>query len=103
MYSILGRGRKRLFNEIILKQKLEYVIISEGEWDCMLVDQYGYYAITSTGGASSFDKNWVEAFEDIKKVYICYDQDRNLAGQNGLLKTAKLFTLSHNTTGLNKS
>ncbi len=94
MFSILGRGRKRLFNEAVLKQTPppDYVIVCEGEWDCMLLDQYGFPAVTSTGGAQSFDDSWASYFEKISKVYLCFDNDRNQAGQKGLKKTAVLFS-----------
>ncbi len=91
MYSILGRGRKRLFNEVVLKSKPESIIICEGEWDCMLLTQYGYTAVTSTAGAKSFDESWVDAFQEIEKVSLCYDIDRNGSGQQGAVKTAQLF------------
>lgn len=91
MFSIRGRGRKRLFNEKVLRENPEYVIISEGEWDCMLLDQHGYPAITSTAGSQSFDKSWVDAFKSIGKIYLAYDNDRNNAGQKGARRTASLF------------
>ena len=92
MFSIRGRGRKRLFNEAVLKQNPESVIIGEGEWDTMLLDQHGYAAVTSTAGAQSFDRQWVQAFKQIKKVYLAYDNDRNGAGQAGAKKTAEMLT-----------
>lgn len=91
MFSLLGRGRKRLFNEFILKDPLNFIVISEGEWDTMLLTQYQYPAVTSTGGCLSFDKTWIEAFSKVKKIFLCFDQDRNGAGRKGLIKTARLF------------
>lgn len=91
MFSILGRGRKRLFNEGILRQNSDYVVVCEGEWDCMLLDQYGFPTVTSTGGASSFDESWVPYFWKFSKVYICFDNDRNGAGQDGTRKTVSLL------------
>lgn len=91
MFQLTGRGKKRLFNEVVIKKKQERVIICEGEWDCMLLDQYGYAAVTSTGGALSFDPSWVSAFSKAEKIYICFDRDRNQAGQKGAEKTAKMF------------
>lgn len=95
MYSIEGRGKKRLFNEKVLtaktKKDTERVIICEGEWDCMLLDQMGYPAVTSTGGVQSFDESWIPAFNKFTKVYLCFDNDRNNAGQQGIKKTAEMF------------
>ncbi len=92
MFSIRGRGRKRLFNEQVLKQNPEMVIICEGEWDAMLLDQNGYNAVTSTAGAQSFDARWIDAFKGIKKISLTFDNDRNGAGQAGAKKTAEMFS-----------
>lgn len=91
MYSILGRGRKRIFNEKLLKTHPESIIVCEGEWDCMLLTRFGYPAVTSTAGANSFDESWVSAFEGIEKIFICFDIDRNGTGQLAAKKTAQLF------------
>ena len=91
MFQVPGRGKKRLFNEIVLRKKAERVIICEGEWDCMMLDKQGYATVTSTGGALSFDASWVPAFDKAEKIYICYDTDSNEAGQRGAEKTAKFF------------
>jgi len=94
MFSITGRGRMRLFNAQVLlgEQKPNEVIICEGEWDCMKLDQEGYTAVSSTGGAGSFKPEWLPLFQGIKKIFICQDNDTNRAGQNGTLKIAKMFS-----------
>lgn len=84
-------ANKRLFNEEVLQKKQERVIIAEGEWDCMLLDQYGYASVTSTAGANSFSPEWTEAFARAEKIYIAYDNDRNGTGQKGAEKVAQLF------------
>jgi hypothetical protein len=95
MFSIEGRGSKRIFNEKVLtaktKKDTERVIICEGEWDCMLLDQFGYPAVTSTGGAMSFDESWIPAFSNFDKIYVCLDHDKNEVGQKGTKKIAELF------------
>lgn len=93
MFSITGRGRMRLFNAQVLlgEQKPDEVIICEGEWDCMKLDQEGYTAVSSTGGAGSFKPEWLPLFQGIRKIFICQDNDTNSAGQNGTLKIAKMF------------
>lgn len=94
MFSIKGRGQIRLFNSkvLFLDPKPEYVIISEGEWDCMMLDQQGYVSVTSTGGAGSFKPEWIPFFQGIKKIYICQDNDANQAGQKGALRIAEMFS-----------
>lgn len=65
------------------------ILIVEGEFDAMVATQYGFPAVSGTGGASTFKKEWLRDFEDIETVYICYDSDK--AGQDGGKRTAALF------------
>lgn len=64
------------------------VIITESELDAVLLCSLGYDACSSTGGSSTFPKEWVILFEN-KKVYLCYDADT--AGVKGAVKIANLF------------
>jgi hypothetical protein len=59
--------------------------LMEGEKDCVLANQLGLNAITSTGGCGHFDAEWKEHFSG-KNVYICYDIDP--PGRNGAWKVA---------------
>ena len=52
------------------------IYIMEGEKDCMLANQLGLTAVTSTGGAGKFRDQWREYFID-KDVIICYDIDES--------------------------
>lgn len=65
------------------------VVLLEGEWDTMLMHQYGFAnALTVTSGAGIFNSEWVSLFEG-KMVTIIYDNDE--AGRKGeLLVAAKL-------------
>jgi hypothetical protein len=93
MYSIAGRGRSRLFNSRVLtgEEKPKEVIICEGEWDCMKLDQEGYVAVSSTTGTGSFKPEWIPLFQGVGKIYLCQDNDENGAGQNGTKKVARMF------------
>ncbi len=71
-----------IFPQYPVKDK---IYICEGEWDCMLLRQYGYEAITSTGGAGTWFEYWNEYLRD-KQVFICYDGDE--AGVKGSKKVA---------------
>jgi DNA primase len=64
------------------------VIITEGELDCLLVNSLGYIAVSSTGGAQSFQKDWFEYFSD-KDTIILYDNDH--AGITGAFKTKSII------------
>jgi DNA primase len=61
--------------------KYQHVIICEGEWDCLLLNQMleqaGYQtwiAVTGTHGANTFEAEWVAEFKDLN-VYFLYDCD----------------------------
>ncbi|AKM81265.1 MAG: Toprim domain protein [Candidatus Pacebacteria bacterium GW2011_GWF2_38_9] len=78
-----------LFNLRVLSQPTEFVVITEGEFDTMIATQYGFPAVSSTGGAGTFKPEWLQHFEHIAKIYICYDTDE--AGEVGAKRTANLF------------
>ena len=68
-----GYGNNRLFPIQTLLEN-ETVVLHEGEWDTLLQQSNGFPAITATGGAGSWYKEWTAKFKD-KIVYICYDSD----------------------------
>jgi len=71
------------------------IIITEGEMDCILLNQYGFNAVTVTGGAGSFRNEWSKTYFKDKNVYICFDIDS--AGDKGAMRVAKiLFNKSAN-------
>jgi len=59
----------------LVKYKGKQVIICEGEWDRLLLQQEGLMAVTSTHGCSVFRPEWVSYFKD-KDVVIIYDCDK---------------------------
>lgn len=59
------------------------VIICEGEFDSLVLESNGFSAVTSTGGADSFQQEWGKLFVG-KDVYVCFDNDD--AGVRGKLK-----------------
>lgn len=64
------------------------VIVVEGEFDAMLLESHGYLAVTSTGGAQSFQESWAPLFQD-KEVIVCFDHDT--AGFEGAQKVIKIL------------
>jgi hypothetical protein len=64
------------------------IIICEGEFDAILLQSKGFYAVTSTGGALSFKEEWAQYFVE-KEVFICFDNDK--AGLQGILKVARMI------------
>lgn len=66
----------------------EMIVICEGEFDCLILEEHGIPAVTSTGGAMSFKEEWIPLFAD-KKIFICLDNDD--AGRKGAWRIAKML------------
>lgn len=65
------------------------VVIAEGEFDSLILRSRGIAAVSSTGGAGTFEPEWADIFKAIPSVFITYDND--LAGKNGAIKVGKLI------------
>jgi hypothetical protein len=65
------------------------LILCEGEFDRLVLEANGFYAVTSTGGAGVFRKEWAQEFEPIPEVFICFDRDE--AGRNGSLRVGQMM------------
>ena len=50
------------------------VILCEGEWDRLLLQQEGFMAVSGTHGASTFRSEWIPYFKD-KDAVVLYDCD----------------------------
>ena len=59
------------------------ILITEGEMDALVAWSAHIPAVTSTGGAMSFQKEWAELLKD-KDIVLCFDNDE--AGGAGLVK-----------------
>lgn len=78
--------------ENLRNPKIKRIIICEGEFDRLLLEDKGISAITSTGGATTFKKEWARDFNRVPKVYICFDNDA--AGRRGAREVARLISHS---------
>lgn len=81
-----GYGKVQLFPWENMSH--EEIVLCEGEMDCLLANQLGYNAVTATGGAGNFPKNWAELFKG-KVVHILYDIDP--PGRAGARKVANVL------------
>lgn len=85
-----SRGnRAELYGWEILRLRPTRVIICEGEFDRLVLEGNGFDAVTSTGGAGTFRREWAEAFKNIPEIYICFDRDE--AGRKGALRVARMI------------
>jgi len=69
--------------------KPEQIIICEGEFDRLALEGQGFAAVTSTAGAATFRSEWAEAFREIPKVFVCFDNDA--AGRMGAERISRLI------------
>jgi len=65
------------------------IIICEGEFDRLVLESREFAAVTSTGGALTFRREWAEAFRGIPTIYVCFDNDA--AGRDGAARVAWLI------------
>ena len=63
------------------------IIFCEGELDAVRLHEANIYAVSSTGGAGSFQEEWIPLFKD-KQLIVCLDNDS--AGIRGMLKISLL-------------
>lgn len=90
MMNVPGHGSAAIFGQSVLK-KVDTVVITEGETDCILLNQHGIPAVTHTAGAKTFRPQWGPLFTD-KVVYVCYDHDdTGRAGARKVKKTLEAF------------
>lgn len=67
-------------------KKSDNIILSEGEPDCMSLIAMGFAAVTNTGGAGTFKREWAPLFKG-KNITIVYDNGK--AGKAGAEKAAR--------------
>ena len=81
-------SRVGLFNSDALNAT-DWVVIVEGEIDCMTMDQWGYPSVTTTGGAGTFRPHWARFFAHCRNVYYLGDNDE--AGRAGALLVRRVL------------
>jgi len=64
---------KRFYNLDLLKTKPKEILITEGEFDCIIANQFGYSAL-GIAGVSAFPDRQIELLNN-KDVYLMFDSD----------------------------
>lgn len=64
------------------------VLVTEGELDALVAWSLNIPAVSSTGGASTFQEDWVCLLEG-REVVLCFDND--VAGGAGMMRVLKLL------------
>lgn len=74
----------------LVKYQGKQVLLCEGEWDRLVLQQEGFMAVTGTHGASVFRPEWIAHFKN-KDVVVIYDCDREgqAAASNVVLRALK--------------
>lgn len=87
-YAVEAGCKSAIFNGDILNPSLDSVIITEGEFDAMVLISNGFEnTVSVTLGAGGFPQAWLSKFQGIKKIYLCYDNDES--GLKGMDMAAK--------------
>ena len=69
----------------VIKDDMDYIIITEGEFKAYLLLQLGFMAVTNTAGALTWKQEWNSSFRGFN-VVVAYDNDE--AGKKGSKKVA---------------
>ncbi len=69
-------------------KNIKKVLLTEGELDALVAWSSNIPAVSSTGGASSFNEEMADILKD-KDVTICYDNDD--AGASGMVRVLKML------------
>jgi DNA primase len=77
-----------LYGAEIFQNQPERIVICEGEFDRLVLETYGFHAVTSTGSTGAFPEGWARFFFGIPGVYVCFDLDE--PGKQGALRVARL-------------
>jgi hypothetical protein len=72
-----------------LKGTKSMLVICEGEFDRLILSKFAIPAITSTAGAGTFKKDWLEHLKGFDDIYIAFDKDE--AGEKEAEKLVKLL------------
>lgn len=70
-------------------QGASMAVICEGELDALVLHSNGIPAVSTTGGAGTFEETWIDIFKDVSSLYVVYDNDD--AGKRGAMRVGKLL------------
>ncbi len=87
-------AKASLYPPDIIREGMPYVIVTEGEFKALILNQKGFPAVSGTAGAGTWKKEWTGLFSNLN-VIIAYDHDS--AGQDGTT------TVVNNLKGVAKS
>lgn len=83
-----------------LKGNKSNLVICEGEFDRLILSKFAIPAITSTAGAGTFKKDWLEHLKGFDDIYVCFDRDE--VGEKESEKLIKLLAENFPETSIYK-
>jgi hypothetical protein len=88
-YICVANSRAGIFNAEVLATE-PHVIVCEGEIDCLLLNQYGYPAVSGTAGAATWKAEWARFFAGVPRVTLLFDNDEaGRIGARGVWQTMR--------------
>ncbi len=76
MFRRISGGESPLFNEDVLAEQNEEIIITEGEADCVVLWSRGMHNVVgATVGAKGIINNWIDKLDKFQRIYFAYDSD----------------------------
>ncbi|MFH1893744.1 MAG: toprim domain-containing protein [Candidatus Zixiibacteriota bacterium] len=87
-YFPLPNTEVQLYNRDVLCRDHDAIIITEGEFDCIVLSQHGYAAV-GVPGANIFSEDWSPMFDRVGNIYCCFDGDEK--GRQGAMRVAHIL------------
>lgn len=87
-YKTCGGSSARLFNTDAMWSGGDEIVVCEGEFDAMSMEQLGFPAV-GVPGANIWQAAWDDYLSDMKRVWLVFDQDK--AGDDGVKKLTDRF------------
>jgi len=84
-----------------LKGNKSTLVICEGEFDRLILSKFAIPSITSTAGAGTFKKDWLEYIKDFDDIYVSFDKDE--AGEKESEKLIKVLAENFPETSIYKT
>ncbi len=89
--SQLKGSQVSLYPARVIKEKdgLPFILIAEGEFKALLLNQLGFPAVSGTGGANTWKREWSPLFQGLN-VIMAYDNDE--PGRQGAQRVAEALS-----------
>ncbi len=89
--SQLKGSQVSLYPARVIKEKdgLPFILIAEGEFKALLLNQFGFPAVSGTGGANTWKREWSPLFQSLN-VIMAYDNDE--PGRQGAQRVAEALS-----------